>query len=77
MPAALDVLPQDLRPTVLHQAGRGDERVTAVRAAYAAAGIVAGGKAADLTQGVQVAAEAIDSGNALGKLDALKEVSWR
>ena len=41
LPAALGVLPQDLRPTVLHQAGRGDERVTAVRAAYAAAGIVA------------------------------------
>jgi UDP-N-acetylglucosamine--N-acetylmuramyl-(pentapeptide) pyrophosphoryl-undecaprenol N-acetylglucosamine transferase len=41
LPAALGVLPQGLRPTVLHQAGRGDERVAAVRAAYAAAGVEA------------------------------------
>jgi len=41
LPAALGMLPQGTRPTVLHQAGRGDERVAAVRAAYAAAGIVA------------------------------------
>lgn len=41
LPAALGVLPQDLRPTVLHQAGRGAERVEAVRAAYAAVGITA------------------------------------
>ena len=43
----------------------------------AAAAIVAGGKAADLTQGVQVAAEAVDSGKALEKLEALKEASQR
>jgi len=41
LPAALGLLPPSLRPTVLHQAGRGDERVAAVRAAYAAGGIVA------------------------------------
>ena len=41
LPAALGLLPPGLQPTVLHQAGRGDERVAAVRAAYAAGGIVA------------------------------------
>jgi len=41
LPAALGLLPQGMRPTVLHQAGRGEERVAAVRAAYAATGIVA------------------------------------
>lgn len=41
----------------------------------AAAAIVAGGKAGDLAEGIQVAAESIDSGNALKKLDGLKTVS--
>lgn len=41
LPEALAQLPMGLRPTVLHQAGRGDARVAAVRAAYAAAGIAA------------------------------------
>ena len=41
----------------------------------AAAGIVAGGKAETLTMGVRVAAEAIDSGNALEKLERLKRCS--
>ncbi|MFT5369926.1 MAG: anthranilate phosphoribosyltransferase [Candidatus Latescibacterota bacterium] len=43
----------------------------------AAAAIVAGGKAADLAEGVKVAAEAIDSGNALAKLDGLRDESNR
>ena len=43
--------------------------------ANAAGGIVAGGKAADLREGVQVAQESIDSGRALEKLELLKEVS--
>ena len=43
--------------------------------ANAAGGIVAGGKAADLPEGVRVAQEAIDSGRALGKLEALRELS--
>ncbi|MBI4715618.1 MAG: anthranilate phosphoribosyltransferase [Nitrospirae bacterium] len=38
----------------------------------AAAGIVAGGKAANLTEGVRLAEHAIDSGNAMAKLEALK-----
>lgn len=41
----------------------------------AAAGIVAGGKAETLMEGVRVAAEAIDSGNALEKLEGLKRCS--
>ena len=41
----------------------------------AAAAIVAGGKAGDLNEGVQVAAEVIDSGKALEKLDALVAAS--
>lgn len=41
----------------------------------AAAAIVAGGKASDLAEGVQVAAEVIDSGKALEKLEGLKTVS--
>ena len=41
----------------------------------AAAAIVAGGKAGDLNEGVQVAAEVIDSGKALEKLEGLKETS--
>lgn len=41
LPAALAELPLALRPMVLHQAGRGEARVAAVRAAYAAAGIQA------------------------------------
>lgn len=43
----------------------------------AAAAIVAGGKATDLREGVQVAAEAIDSGRAMAKLEALIEASNR
>ena len=43
--------------------------------ANAAGGIVAGGKAAELREGVQVAQESIDSGRALEKLELLKEVS--
>ena len=43
----------------------------------AAAAIVAGGKASDLREGVQVAAEAIDSGRAMAKLEALIEASNR
>ena len=43
----------------------------------AAATIVAGGKASDLREGVQVAAEAIDSGRAMAKLEALIEASNR
>jgi UDP-N-acetylglucosamine--N-acetylmuramyl-(pentapeptide) pyrophosphoryl-undecaprenol N-acetylglucosamine transferase len=41
LPAALGLLPADLHPVVLHQAGRGAERVAAVREAYAAGRIVA------------------------------------
>ena len=41
----------------------------------AAAAIVAGGKAADLPEGVKVAAEVIDSGKALEKLEGLKTAS--
>ncbi len=41
----------------------------------AAAAIVAGDKARDLQEGVQVAAEVIDSGKALEKLEGLKEAS--
>ena len=43
--------------------------------ANAAGGIVAGGKAADLREGVQLAQESIDSGRALEKLELLREVS--
>ena len=43
--------------------------------ANAAGGIVAGGKAADLREGVQLAQESIDSGRALEKLRLLREVS--
>ena len=43
----------------------------------AAAAIVAGGKASDLREGVQAAAEAIDSGRAMAKLEALIEASNR
>ena len=43
--------------------------------ANAAGGIVAGGKAANLREGVQIAQESIDSGRALEKLELLKEVS--
>ena len=43
--------------------------------ANAAGGIVAGGKAADLREGVQVAQESIDSGRALEKLELLRKVS--
>lgn len=39
LPAALGALPAALRPQVLHQAGRGAERLAEVRAAYAAQGI--------------------------------------
>lgn len=41
----------------------------------AAAAIVAGGKANDLAQGIQVAAAVVDSGKALEKLEGLKKVS--
>lgn len=41
----------------------------------AAAAIVAGGKASDLAEGIQVATEAIDSGKAMEKLEGLKTVS--
>jgi anthranilate phosphoribosyltransferase len=41
----------------------------------AAAAIVAGGKANDLAQGIQVAADVVDSGKALEKLEGLKKVS--
>jgi anthranilate phosphoribosyltransferase len=37
----------------------------------AAAGLVASGKASDLEQGIAIAAESIDSGAALAKLNAL------
>ena len=37
----------------------------------AAAAIVAGGRAADLAEGLRVAARSVDGGAALGKLDAL------
>ncbi len=40
-----------------------------------AATIVAGGKAADLIEGIQIAAESIDSGKALEKLELLKKTS--
>ena len=43
--------------------------------ANAAGGIVAGGKAADLREGVQVAQESIDSGRAMEKLELLRKVS--
>lgn len=43
----------------------------------AAAAIVAGDKARDLREGIQVAAEAIDSGRALAKLEALIAASNR
>ena len=43
----------------------------------AAAAIVAGGKASHLAEGVKVAAEAVDSGKALAKLDGLREESNR
>ena len=43
--------------------------------ANAAGGIVAGGKAADLREGVQLAQGSIDSGRALEKLELLREVS--
>ncbi len=43
----------------------------------AAAGIVAGGKADDLQQGIELAARSIDSGAALAKLDALVEHSQK
>jgi anthranilate phosphoribosyltransferase len=43
----------------------------------AAAGIVAGGKAADLRQGIELAARSIDSGAALAKLNALVEHSQK
>ncbi len=43
--------------------------------ANAAGGIVAGGKAADLREGVQAAQESIDSGRALEKLELLRKVS--
>ncbi|MFQ6040546.1 MAG: anthranilate phosphoribosyltransferase [Candidatus Poribacteria bacterium] len=41
----------------------------------AAAAIVAGGKADDMRQGISIAADAIDSGRALEKLEALKEMT--
>ena len=43
--------------------------------ANAAGGILAGGKAADLREGVRVAQESIDSGNAMKRLEKLREVS--
>ena len=43
--------------------------------ANAAGGIVAGGKASDLREGVQVAQESIDSGRAMEKLELLRKVS--
>ena len=43
--------------------------------ANAAGGILAGGKAADLREGVRVALESIDSGNAMKKLEKLREGS--
>ena len=45
--------------------------------ANAAGGILAGGKAADLREGVRVAQESIDSGNAMKKLEKLREMSQR
>jgi anthranilate phosphoribosyltransferase len=41
----------------------------------AAAAIVAGGKAENLRQGIAIAADAIDSGRAMEKLEALKEMT--
>lgn len=41
----------------------------------AAAAIVAGGKAVDLESGLEIAADSIDSGNAMEKLEGLKSVS--
>ena len=43
--------------------------------ANAAGGILAGGKATDLREGVRVAQESIDSGNAMKRLEKLREVS--
>ncbi len=43
--------------------------------ANAAGGIVAGGKAGNFREAVQVAQESIDSGRAIGKLERLREVS--
>jgi anthranilate phosphoribosyltransferase len=43
----------------------------------AAAALVAAGKADDFNQGIKQAAEAIDSGAALQKLEALKEITNR
>ena len=40
-----------------------------------AAAIMAGGKAANLVEGIQLAAESIDSGKALGKLELLRRAS--
>ncbi|MDA8423462.1 MAG: anthranilate phosphoribosyltransferase, partial [Nitrospiraceae bacterium] len=37
-----------------------------------AAGLVASGKAVDFTEGIKVAAESIDSGSAMKKLEQLK-----
>jgi anthranilate phosphoribosyltransferase len=41
----------------------------------AAAALVAAGIAGDFSQGIQQAAEAIDSGEALKKLEALKKIT--
>lgn len=43
--------------------------------ANAAGGILAGGRAADLREGVRVAQQSIDSGNAMKRLEKLREVS--
>jgi anthranilate phosphoribosyltransferase len=43
----------------------------------AAAAIVAGGKASNLAEGVKVAAQVVDSGEAFAKLDGLREMSNR
>ena len=43
--------------------------------ANAAGGILVGGKATDLGEGVRVAQESIDSGNAMKRLEKLREVS--
>ncbi len=40
-----------------------------------AAGIVAGGKANNIDEGIRIAAAVIDSGKALEKLEALKEMT--
>lgn len=62
---------------MLHQVLAGEDRgpKRAVSIMNAAAALVAGNRAADLKEGARLAAEAIDSGRALAKLDELVKLS--